>query len=234
MCTVTVVPTATGLRIAFNRDERYDRPPALAPTAHQLLCCTALYPVDPLCGGTWIGVNDRGIVAALLNRTLRPNPAGLGHLSSRGLVVPAILDTELLDAALTTAANINVQDYAPFRLLIIAGTRGHVFESDGFRLSCAHADLTQPYLLTSSSLGDHLVAGPRARLFRRMMNTDPPAWLAAQQQFHDHQWPLRRDVSVRMERSDARTVSRTVIDVTRREIRVFYEPVLDIFVNQVA
>ena len=234
MCTVTVVPTASGFRVAFNRDERRDRPPAFAPTSHQLLRCTAQYPVDALCGGTWIGVNHLGMVAALLNRTPRPNSAGPGHLRSRGLIVPATLDTESLDAALTTAANIDVQDYAPFRLLIIAGTRGFVFTSDGFRLSSARADLTRPYLLTSSSLGDHIVAGPRVHLFRRMMNTDSSAWLAAQQQFHDHQWPLRREISVLMERSDARTVSRTVIDVTRRDIRMFYEPVLDILVNQAA
>jgi hypothetical protein len=234
MCTVTVVPTEAGFRVAFNRDERRDRPPALAPTAHQLPRCSALYPVDLLGGGTWIGVNDRGMVAALLNRTPRPNSAGPRHVRSRGLIVPAILEAELLDAALTTAANIAVEDYAPFRLLIIAGRRGYVFASDGSRLACRRTDLTRPFLLTSSSLGDYVVAYPRARLFRRMMNTDPSAWLAAQQQFHDHQWPLRREISVRMERSDARTVSRTVIDVTGREIRVFYEPVLDLLVNQAA
>jgi hypothetical protein len=234
MCTVTVVPIERGLRMAFNRDERHDRPPAAPPTAHQLLHCTALYPLDPLGGGTWIGVNDHGLLAALLNRTPRPESARPRHLRSRGLIVPAVLDTGGLDAALTAAANITVEDYAPFRLLIIAGLRGYVFASDGFHLSCARAKLTRPYLLTSSSLGDHIVAGPRGRLFRRMMNRDPSAWLAAQQQFHDHQWPARREISVRMERSDARTVSRTVIDVTPQEIRVLYEPVLDILVNQAA
>ena len=47
-------------------------------------------------------------------------------------------------------------------------------------------------------------------------------WLHAQADFHDHQWPLRPHLSVRMQRPDARTVSRTVVNVTGRGIELGY------------
>ena len=53
-----------------NRDERRDRRAATPPAVHRLQHRTAIYPVDPVGGGTWIGVNDAGLAAALLNRTI--------------------------------------------------------------------------------------------------------------------------------------------------------------------
>jgi len=234
MCTLSVIPTTLGMRVAFNRDERRDRLPAFPPSTYKLARRRAVYPVDPVGGGTWIGVNDRGIVAAVLNRTpgfALPAPGGA---RSRALIVPAVLSTDDFEAAVSAAARIDPTQYARFRLIVLRGRRAVVFMSDGRRLSSAAADVTRPLLLTSSSLGDDVVAGPRARLFRALMETQWSRWPTAQQDFHDHQWPLRPEISVRMERADARTVSRTVIDVIGDDIRLSYEPVLDSAVNQAA
>jgi hypothetical protein len=48
-------------------------------------------------------------------------------------------------------------------------------------------------------------------------------WLDGQAQFHRHQWRRRPEISVRMEREDALTVSRTVVDVARAGCFVLYE-----------
>jgi hypothetical protein len=234
MCTLSVIPTSLGMRVVFNRDERRDRLPALPPSTHRLARRRAVYPVDPVGGGTWIGVNDRGIVAAILNRTpglVLPAP---GRARSRGLIVPAVLSTDDFDAAVSAAARFDPTQYALFRLIVLRGRRAVVLTSDGFGLSSIAADVTRPLLLTSSSLGDDVVAAPRARLFRALMETERSRWPTAQQDFHHHQWPLGPEVSVRMERADARTVSRTMIDVSGDDIRLSYEPLLDIAVNQAA
>ena len=234
MCTLSVIPTTVGIRIAFNRDERRDRLPALPPSTHQLARRRAVYPVDPVGGGTWIGVNDRGIVAAVLNCTPRLALPAPGASKSRGLIVPAILSTDDLEAAVGAAARIDPAQCALFTLIVLRGRRAVVFSSDGHDLSSAAADVTRPLLLTSSSLGDHVVRAPRERLFDQLVTRDPSAWPAAQQAFHDHQWPLRPAISVRMERADARTVSRTVIDITGDDIRLSYEPVAEMAIGQAA
>jgi hypothetical protein len=187
MCTVSVVPAALGMRVAFNRDERRDRLPAFPPSSHRLARRRAVYPVDPVGGGTWIGVNDRGIVAAVLNRTPSLPLPERGGSRSRGLIVPAVLSRDDFEAAVSAGSRIDATQYALFRLVVLRGQRAVAFTSDGRDLSSAGADLTRLLLLTSPSLGDDVVAGPRARLFRALMDTPPSRWPTAQQDFHDHQ-----------------------------------------------
>lgn len=103
MCTLIVVRETGRLRVAANRDERLDRP-ARPPTRWTLGERVAVAPVDVQAGGTWIGVNDRGLFAAITNRF------GVAHQAdapSRGRFVPLALTAE--DAATAAAA---VQDRA--------------------------------------------------------------------------------------------------------------------------
>ena len=80
MCTVSVVPLPDGFSLACNRDERSSRPCASEPAAYDLRPRRAIFPRDPVGGGTWMGVNDLGLAVALLNRasaraaTLRGTP----------------------------------------------------------------------------------------------------------------------------------------------------------------
>src|SRR5262249_12632394 len=72
----------------------------------------------------------------------------------------------------------------------------------------------EPFLFTSSGLGDHLVEEPRRQLFAEAMghSANPDA----QDLFHRHEWPDRSHLSVCMRRSDARTVSHTLVVLTER------------------
>ena len=99
-----------------------------------------------------------------------------------------------------------------------------VLASDGLTLSVETVDVSRPVMLTSSSLGDDVVEAPRRRLFERLVVRNEGAWLRAQARFHAHQWPSRPEVSVRMERPDARTVSRSQIDVTSQASELCYDP----------
>ena len=68
MCTLTVVPLPGGRRrIAFNRDESRVRPAGLPPVHRRFGARDALSPIDPQSGGTWLAVNDAGLVLAVLN-----------------------------------------------------------------------------------------------------------------------------------------------------------------------
>ncbi|MBI4082020.1 MAG: NRDE family protein, partial [Candidatus Lambdaproteobacteria bacterium] len=79
---------AAEIILAGNRDEHFRRPsaaPALigrAPRIHAGL--------DLEAGGTWMGCNEAGLVAALTNRRARERPAPEGA-RSRGEIVLALL-----------------------------------------------------------------------------------------------------------------------------------------------
>ena len=77
-------------------------------------------------------------------------------------------------------------------------------------------------LRTSSGLGDAVVAGPRRTLFQRTL-THARNLRSAQDQYHRHQWPGREAISVNMQRHDAATVSRTVVEVREGSVRLSYQ-----------
>jgi hypothetical protein len=70
-----------------------------------------------------------------------------------------------------------------------------------------------PFMLTSSGLGDELVAPPRRRACSNRMIPFGEQTPQAQDAFHRHAWPDRGYLSVRMRRTDARTVSYTVVEL---------------------
>ena len=88
MCTLIVLHRCFAeapLVLAANRDEFLDRP-AEKPTLRQSGSRTVLAPRDLRAGGTWLGLNDAGLFAALTNRpcgdprSVAPiaGPGGLG------------------------------------------------------------------------------------------------------------------------------------------------------------
>lgn len=225
MCTVTIVPNDDGFRLVCNRDERRDRQAALAPTLHRLRHRSAIFPVDPDGGGTWVGVNGAGLVAALLNRnTGSKTPPGTRRLRSRGRIIPKLLDSDSWTDAVDMAARLDPAQFGLFRLVLAQRMVAAVVTSDGRGLSVETMGLSGPFMLASSSLGDSVVEPARRRLFERLVADNHGAWLPAQTRFHAHQWRSRTAISVNMERPDARTVSRTVIDVTSQVVGLCYAP----------
>jgi uncharacterized protein with NRDE domain len=129
VCTLTVAwqafPEAPVL-VAANRDERYSRPsvePGLIESEHRIVA-----PTDEEAGGTWIGYNDAGLVAALTNRWA-PTP---GKDRSRGLLVREALDREGAEAAARyVERDLDERAYEGFYLLLADRTAAILIEYDG-------------------------------------------------------------------------------------------------------
>jgi len=213
MCTVSIVPIGDGFRLMCNRDERVARPVADLPRRVTVAGVDAVFPVDPQSGGTWIGVNDAGLAMALLNRTpseCRPT-IGLGG-RSRGEIVPRLLAARDLPRLVELVGAVDATLYEPFR--IVALCRGDVLiaTADGARLDLDLRRLIRPVAFTSSSLGDVIAERLRLPLFDALVAhaKDP---LLPQRIFHGHQWTDCPAFSVRMRRTDARTVSRSIVNV---------------------
>lgn len=117
MCTLVVlhrcVPGAH-LWVAANRDEFLARP-AEGPALREGRAGALVAPLDLQAGGTWWGLNARGVFAAVTNRpTARPDPA----LRSRGQLVLDLLAADSAHVAAERAAALGPARYNPFNLFL--------------------------------------------------------------------------------------------------------------------
>ena len=229
MCTVTFVPFRDGrdpaLRIACNRDESRQRGAGLPPRLRRFGDCRALLPVDPASGGTWIAVNDAGLVMVLLNQNSGSMPRRVGAPRlSRGLIIPSLLHCDNLHGAEKLACKLAHQPFAPFRLILASRTEVLEVSTATSQLQIVQRPISDwPLLFTSSGLGDALVEGPRRNLFRAWFQ-DVEGWVKKQDSFHRHSWPERPHLSVCMRRKDACTVSYTVIELRPLSAVMTYVP----------
>lgn len=235
MCTVTVLPRSLLartfspdpllLRVSCNRDERLTRPPALPPTLWTADSRSAIMPIDPQSGGTWIAANDTRMVFALLNMHRGAVTDGLrvpaGRELSRGLIIPALVTSATVSDALTRVQQLQVERYQPFRLLLCDRYQLVECWPAAGAMRYRRAYLYGPVMRTSSSLGDDVVIGPRRSLFQRLF-ANPGDPRVVQDLFHAHQWPGREAISVNMQRADARTVSTTTIEVGLETVSITY------------
>ncbi len=102
--------------VAANRDEHYDRPsapPGLWSTEPNILAGK-----DLLAGGTWLGVNEHGLLVGILNRRLNSEPDPLTQTRSRGLLC---LDLLSFKSAADAHAFVNrhQEPYQPFTVVFV-------------------------------------------------------------------------------------------------------------------
>ena len=119
------------LLVAANRDEQYDRPSA----PPQLLgmeprICAGR---DLRAGGAWLGVNERGVLAAMLNRRINSRNESFVDARSRGL-----LCMDLLTRRSAADAYCFIRDhqaaYNPFTALVADRQQAYVFYNAGTKL----------------------------------------------------------------------------------------------------
>jgi len=126
MCTLIAlhrVGSATGTRVAANRDEFYARP----TRPPEQLAPGVVAGVDVSQGGTWLGVHASGLFVGLTNQ--RSFGGRDPSKKTRGAVVTDALAAGGLDAALRGLEHLDARDYNGFNLLL----------GDGERLFAAYA-----------------------------------------------------------------------------------------------
>src|SRR5437763_11333553 len=102
------------LVVAANRDELFDRP-AVAMTILREAGPRILGGRDGLAGGTWLAVNERGVVGGLTNRPATKDPAK----RSRGeLPIALARHTSAAAAVDAFAGELRPSDYNPAWILV--------------------------------------------------------------------------------------------------------------------
>ena len=136
MCTVTLHIDADVLLVTMNRDEYRDRALEMPPARFRGEPGGVAWagPLDGRSRGTWIGVNERGVVACLLNRyQARPGAAAASvEPPSRGGIVPRCLERGEARGCVEWLANgFDPSSYDPFTLLVAYRGGGRAYQWDG-------------------------------------------------------------------------------------------------------
>jgi hypothetical protein len=156
--------------IGANRDEMRSRPSA-PPGRHWPERPQIVAGLDLEAGGTWLGVNDLGLIAAVLDRTgtLGPEP---GRRSRGGLVLDA-LGYSSADKAASQLSRSSPRDYRPFNLVLADRAAAFWIRHGGDGPIRCEAVPTGLHLICSTDLDDP--QHPRIALNRpRLLRATPP------------------------------------------------------------
>lgn len=162
------------LLLAANRDELATRPTA-APARHWPDRPDVVAGLDRTAGGSWLGMNEFGLIAAVLNRHGTLGPAA--GKRSRGELVLEALDHADADEAAAALAHLDPDSYRPFNLLIADASDAYWIRHAGDGLVRSVALDSGIAMLTSREIND--AEAPRIRrylpLFRAADQPDPGA-----------------------------------------------------------
>lgn len=121
------------LIVAANRDEFLTRPSA----SPQVLVESPLVfgGKDLLAGGTWLGVNEHGLLAGILNRRSAEGKSPSAP-RSRGLLCLDILNTKSPAEARVLLDREKGSDYQPFNLLIADANEAYIADNNREKIKC--------------------------------------------------------------------------------------------------
>lgn len=158
------------LLVAANRDERLDRPAAAPRATGRGVRVWA--GVDREAGGTWLGINSRGLVVGLTNASRAPrDPAR----RSRGLLVLDLLAGKSAEEAAGIVGAIEPARYSPFQIFLADTERAYLATLDGMPGHGPDLQTLAPgvLVLTNAAPGDP--EEPRRAEVVRMLGVDGPA-----------------------------------------------------------
>jgi hypothetical protein len=219
MCTVTLIARKNGYSLGMNRDEQRSRPTAMPPAVCRLNGRNCLFPSEHN-GGTWIGVNERGLTLALINWYSVPNRACPSE--SRGTVIPALLPSSTPIELERTLRQLTLGKLNPFRLITVFGALTRVMEWCWDQEELTRID--HPW-----RLGGWFSSGfdePGAQLAREafLRKSAPTSTDDSLRDLHSSHVPAPGPYSFCMHREDAATVSYTEIIVRGNRIEMNYTP----------
>ena len=168
MCTVVILRRPGEnwpVLLAANRDEMIDRPWS-PPARHWPDRPNVVAGRDLLAGGTWLGLNDRGVVAAILNRpsSLGPRPDAL----SRGELPLLALEHSDAAGAATALSRLPTARYRTFNMVVADARQGFWLRSMGGEGGWPHGAQIEAWplpaglsMITAHDRND--IASPRIR-----------------------------------------------------------------------
>lgn len=226
MCTITW-RAAPGLReIYFNRDELKTRaiavPPSLFRTEEGVEVLAAR---DPDEGGSWLSVNEFGLVVAILN-AYPPNALAVwSPRRSRGLLVKDLSNCRNLIEVSTALHEENLEYYRPFTLLAFQLDFPEPLWAEWANPQFDLRRQAGDYMpITGSSYATREVIQARKQRYQEMLEKHSGnADAEMLRSFHHDTHAQDSAYAVLMDRPDAQTVSYTEIRLEPKRARYRYQ-----------
>lgn len=174
MCTVVVLRRpdhAWPLVLAANRDEMRDRP-WQPPARHWPDRPHVVGGLDSLAGGTWMALNDDGVVAAVLNRMGSLGPAA-GKRSRGELPLEALDHADAEDAA-RALADLDPAAYRPFNLIVADNRDAFWIAHRGTDTITVRLIAPGVHMISAHDMDDRTASPRIARHLSRFAAAPPP------------------------------------------------------------
>jgi hypothetical protein len=216
------------LDVWVNRDEKRNRLPGQPPRILRTQWGTLhLAPGDTDRGGTWVAVNEHGLVACLLNY-YQAEYATPVRGTTRGELPLRVMDATRLAEVEFLLTDELATRYKAFLLVVLdADGRGREFRWDGLKFQ-RHDIGTDALPVTTSSYETTAVTAHRRGLWQAMLGEcGGKPGVDEHERFHLRDEPGRTAFGVCMRRPDAQSVSFTRVSVGPETIRVRYQPLMD-------
>jgi uncharacterized protein with NRDE domain len=215
------------LIVAANRDEHYDRPSA--PPAVQNDRPKIIAGRDLRANGTWLGVNEDGLFAGILNRRLNGQLPALTDARSRGLLCLDVLSFESARAASEFIRDHEFR-YNPFTLLFADRHEAYVSYNDKERIITQKIENGLHVFSSAAEFEMHSAKADRAyALFARLSSQVHPtsgiaseSIAALQAVLADHSLSADSDDpgdAICVHRETSGTVSSSIIYFSKSECR---------------
>jgi len=224
VCTVSWIHREDGYLLLFNRDELRTRKPASSPRIDSRNGVAFIAPLDGDHGGSWIAVNQIGLTLCLLNRFDDSFGGIIRDYTSRGLLLHELIDCSELNMVSKRMSDAKCSRFRPFTLVSLFPSQpAMLLEWTGHRLRTQNrAESLMP--ITSSSLLEPNVVLQRKEQFQEKVFERSSVDDELLFEFHRSHLPERGPASVCMHRANARTVSMSLVTVTRQVIEFVYHP----------
>ncbi|MBC7950776.1 MAG: NRDE family protein [Rhodospirillaceae bacterium] len=163
MCTLVILRRSQSrwpVLVAANRDEMAGRP-WKAPGRHWSDRPDVIAGMDELAGGSWLGINHMGVMAAILNRVGTLGPQA-GKRSRGELVLEALDHNDALDAA-EALAHLDGRAYRPFNMVLADNRDAYWVRADGSAKVQVHPIGEGLHIITALDLDDP--ASPRVAAY---------------------------------------------------------------------
>ncbi len=219
MCTMSWFKTEDGYELFFNRDEHKTRRRADIPVLTTQSGVDVISPTDTDAGGTWVSVNHFGLSLCLLNHYEKEQRIPHIDWISRGGIIRSLATHASLSVIEYTFAQIDLNEYKPFRLFALDAQGKSVFFTWDGETTTKEFDIVTPR--SSSSFEPEKVRAGRKQQFVSQglhESTDRVFFLA----FHCSHDPSASAYSVCMHRDDANSVSLSHIVVNKQEVTFAY------------
>lgn len=229
MCTLSWEQSRNGYTVFFNRDELNSRLPATPPSLQLIEGVKVIAPKDGNKGGSWIAVNEWGVLTCLLNRYDCNNTVGFHAKQSRGHLVMKLARSRTWKSSLAILSGIKLSDYPPFQIFQFApDTQVNGGQWDGSEWELLQYDFCKRPL-TGSSFKNEEVVNQRTGTFRKLLTSpkNSDQRLQELEAFHLSYDPEAGAYSVNMCRPDAQTVSFSRIDVDHHSVHFRYQEKLE-------